>query len=202
MTDDEVNNIKHGQLLSLNCSHVFRIPLEDFMDVGSNSEDILEILEKEEFAKMLKNRDLSHIMENNIVHINFVPAAFETEEDIEFITRKKQIVRVDNKASVSSLSILTLPFPVPGGVRAAVDVFGDDPDWMETQFIAQINGLKSKIGQRDTTDLFITVTVPLSVTDHFESLAKLKGLEKYRLHRGKLNRRVIQMFVYENSMKE
>ena len=202
MADDEVNNSKHGQLLSLNCCHVFNIPSEDFMNVESSSEDCLEILKKEEFAQMLKNRHLSHIMENNIVHINFVPAAFETEEDIEFITRKNQIVRVDNKASVTSLSILTLPFPVPGGVRAAVDVFGDDPDWMETQFMSQINSLKSKIGQRNTTDLFITVTVPLSVTDHFDSLAQLKGLEKYRLKRGKLNRRVIKMYVYEKSMKE
>ena len=120
---------------------------------------------------------------------------------IEFITRKNQIVRVDNKASVSSLSILTLPFPVPGGVRAAVDVFGDDPDWMKTQFMAQINSLKSRIGQGNTTDLFITVTVPLSVTDHFDGLAQIKGLERYRLQRGKLNRRVIKMFVYEKSMK-
>ena len=202
MTDDEINNSKHGKLLALNCSHVFRIPLEDFMDVESKSKDCLEILEKEEFAKMLKNRDLSHIMENNIVHINFVPAAFETEEDIEFITRKKQIVKVDNKASVSSLSILTFPFPVPGGVRAAVDVFGDCPDLMETQFLAQINSLKSKVGQRNTTDMFLTMTLPLSLTDHFDGLVEQKGLEKYRLLRGKLKRRVIKMFVYEKSINE
>jgi len=197
-----ITNSKHGHLLSLNCCHVFKIPFEDFINVETNSEDCLEILEKEEFAQMLKNRHLSHIMENNIVHINFVPAAFETEEDIEFITRKKQIVRVDNRASVSSLSILTLPFPVPGGVRAAVDVFGDDPDLVETQLMAQINSLKSKIGQSNTTDLFITVTVPISLTDHFDSLAQIKGLEKYRLQRGKLNRRVVKMYVYEKSMKE
>ena len=96
---------------------------------------------------------------------------------------------------------MTLPFPVPGGVRAAVDVFGESPDLMETQFLAQITSLKSKIGQRNTADLFLTVTVPLSLTDHFDSLVEQKGLEKYRLPRGKLNRRVIKMFVYEKSMK-
>ena len=202
MADDEVNNSKHGKLLSVKRVHVFKIPLADFMDIQSNSEDCLEILEKEEFAQMLKNRDLSHILEHNIVHINFVPAAFETEEDIEFITRKRQIVKVDSKASASSLSILTLPFPVPGGVRAAVDVFGDDPDLMETQLMAQIRNLKSRIGQRNTTDLFLTVTVPQSLTDHYDRLADQKGLEKYRLPRGKLNRRVIKMFVYEKSMNE
>ena len=115
---------------------------------------------------------------------------------------KRQIVKVDSKASASSLSILTLPFPVPGGVRAAVDVFGDDPDLMETQLMAQIKNLKSRIGQRNTTDLFLTVTVPQSLTDHCDRLADQKGLEKYRLPRGKLNRRVIKMFVYEKSMNE
>ena len=46
------------------------------------------------------------------------------------------------------------------------------------------------------------MTLPLSLTDHFDGLVEQKGLEKYRLLRGKLKRRVIKMFVYEKSINE
>ena len=202
MADEEVNNSKHGKLLALNCCHVFKIPIQDFIKIELNkSSEKLKVIEERDFAMMLKNGNLSHLIENSIVHINFVPAVFETEDDIEFITRKKQVVRVDTKTATASLSILTLPFLVPAGIRAAVDVFGDDPILMEAQLRAQLLDLKTKIDQENTAgDLFITVTVPPGLTELFDNLAEKISLEKYRLLRGELNRRVIKMYVYEKSI--
>ena len=204
MCDDEINNEKHGQLLSLNCCHIFKIPIFEFLKISLTPTERLEALENEDFSKKLRNGDLAHMIENNIVHINFVPAAFETMEDIEFITRKKQTVLIDKKQPNTSFSILTLPFPVPGGVRAAVDIFGQDPSMMKTHFLTQMENLqkvRSNI-EKSSKNLFITVTIPLNLTDHFDNLAEEIGYEKYRLPRGNLNRRVIKMYVYEKSINE
>ena len=58
--------------------------------------------------------------------MNWVPVKLESKEkdDIEFVSRKKQIVLMDSIKD--SLSILTLPYPASGGTRMTVDFFGDD----------------------------------------------------------------------------
>ena len=75
---------------------------------------------------------------------------------------------------------------------------------MKTHFLTQMENLqkvRSNI-EKSSKNLFITVTIPLNLTDHFDNLAEEIGYEKYRLPRGNLNRRVIKMYVYEKSINE
>ena len=123
--EEEIVNPKHGKQLTVATSHVFcfKYPdLDHFID--KDLQENLKTLDKGEFANKLKDGSFNHLLDNKVIHMNWVPVILDTDEDIEFVTRKNQIVKMaeDN----SSLSILTLPFPIAAGIRVGLDIFTKD----------------------------------------------------------------------------
>merc|ERR1712110_108912 len=86
------------------------------------------------------------------------------KKDIEFVTRKKQIVLVDS--AKESLSILTLPYPSSGGTRMSIDFFGECSELLKRHIQEQLMHLRTPetmaiIQERhlgeDIGDLFLSV---------------------------------------------
>ena len=144
MPDQEIVSAKHGRLLTVKTIHDFKLRLAGVAqlaqvpgvdgDHGGGHPGLLRTLASQEFAALLRGGRLAHLLESNMVHMNWVPVVLGTEvragryafkyinldnipsqADIEFATRKRQVVLVDSDNT--SLSILTLPYPCPGGRR-------------------------------------------------------------------------------------
>ena len=88
-------------------------------DITADSDDVtaapaLSTLSKQEFTSLLKNQTvLERLLQNNLLHMNWVPVVPLTEDDIEFAVRKKTAVLVrGTKENPSSFSILTHPYKV------------------------------------------------------------------------------------------
>ena len=130
LRDDEIRSSKHGDLLAVKSYYVYRIKSELFESlshtfVGPN----LTIFSKDDFSNFLKGNQAKRLFKDSLVHMNFIPVLIESEDDIEFATRKRQIVLVEDNSSemIKSLSILTLPYPVPNGNhRVSIDIFTEE----------------------------------------------------------------------------
>merc|ERR1712110_1275501 len=127
MTDAEIINPKHGKLLTVKADHTFKLKLSDLPDGTDKNKCSLQRLAKEEFTELLLGKSLDHLLEGDVIHMNWVPVKLDIKDkkDIEFVTRKKQILLVDSNKD--SLSILSLPYPVSGGARStmSIDFFGE-----------------------------------------------------------------------------
>ena len=110
------------------------------LDASGDESSALKILSKTEFTKYLQNESLTTLMKNKLVPIDWDIGSYETDEDIAYITNKNQTVMTDTE--LSSLSLLTHPYRVPGGWRLCLDYFGTDPKLMETHLIQQFRKLK------------------------------------------------------------
>ena len=66
----------------------------------------LSELSKEEFAEVLRAGRVSHLLENNLLHMQFVPVRPHTEEDIEFAVRKRQSVMAEEISAGGAISSL------------------------------------------------------------------------------------------------
>ena len=141
--EEEIVNPKHGKHLTVATSHVFCFKhpeLDNFIDMDLD-DDSLVTLTKEDFASKLKDGSFHHLLDENVIHMNWMPVVLDTYEDINFVTRKNQIVKMDRK--VSSLSILTLPFPTAAGPRVALDIFTKDPGQLKLHLESQLMELRS-----------------------------------------------------------
>ena len=118
MTDEEMTSSKHGQLLTVKAYHTLKLKWSDLPDGTDIPKCSLQRLAKEEFSDLLHGQSLDHLFEGKVIHMNWVPVKLDIKDkkDIEFVTRKKQIVLVDSDKD--SLSILSLPYPVSGGARS------------------------------------------------------------------------------------
>ena len=117
MTDEEMTSSKHGQLLTVKAYHTLKLKWSDLSDRTDIMKCSLQRLTREEFSDLLLGQSLDQLFEGEVIHMNWVPVKIDIKDkkDIEFVTRKKQIVLVDS--AKDSLSILTLPYPVSGGAR-------------------------------------------------------------------------------------
>ena len=134
------------------------------------------------------------------MHMNWVPVVLGTESDIEFATRKKQVVYMSSSLhDPTSLSILTLPYSVPNGnTRTSIDIFAKEKDDVKTQICQQIQHLAEWNNIHKTNGkTFLSIFVdPISVEVAVEAMRSL-GLEKYQYIYGSQNRKVVHMYLYQ-----
>ena len=98
MTDEEMTNSKHGQLLTVKAYHTLKLKWSDLPDGTDFPKCSLQRVAKEEFSDLLLGQSLDHLFEGEVIHMNWVPVKLDIKDkkDIEFVTRKKQIVLMDS----------------------------------------------------------------------------------------------------------
>ena len=142
--------------------------------------------------------------------MNWVPVKLDTKEkdDIEFVTRKKQIVLVDD--SRDSLSILTLPYPTPGGTCMTIDFFGDDSQLLQhiKEQLAHLKTaemraiIKDRHQGQDVDDLFLTVILDVRMMKSLEKVAENLGLRRILHDHGSAKREDLKMYIYEKNLRD
>ena len=166
----------------------------------------LKMLEKAEFRELLLSGELTHLFPDNVVNINWVPALLDTEEDAVFAARKQQLVLVTPGPRPPALSILTLPYPVPGGVRAALDIFALDPAHLESHLLTQLQNLErwrdviTLHASGDEKNVFLSMALDSDLSESFYRVSNQLGLEQFRLIRGREKRKCVKMFIYETDL--
>ena len=208
MTDKELVNPKHGTLLTVKVDHTFKMKWSDLPIVTEKHS--LQKLSKEKFSKLLLTTSLDHLFEGGVVHMNWVPVklASRDRDDIEFVTRKKQIVLMDDNKK--SLSILTLPYPSSGGTRMSIDFFGDDKSLLKQHIKEQLRQLrdpetmtiiKERHQGEDIGVLFLSVFLNDEMTNAFMNFSEeLEIRQFYQLH-GSVQRDHYKMYIYEKSLQ-
>ena len=110
LCDEDIKTPKLGELLLVKSVLVYKINMSS-LAIPDTNEDDYKVLKKEEFAEVLRSKEKTgHLLEHNLVHMDWVPVILGTKRDIEFATRKKQVVLLAGSLDVpKSFSILTLP---------------------------------------------------------------------------------------------
>ena len=160
--------------------------------------DLMQV-DKNEFATLLKMRSFRKILENNVLNLNWVPIALETEDDIEFATRKNQVVLTEPQSR--SLSVLTLPYHVPAGVRFALDLWAEEEQQVLPHVQAQFENVQEYLKSFKTEEnLFVSVMIRPGLSEPFLSYSKKTGLDQFRHVRGAQRRDLGKMYIYEKSL--
>ena len=208
MTDAEIVNSKHGELLTVKAVLTFKLRCSNLTNNGAEKNS-LQRLSKESFSDFLHGQSLDHLFEGNVIHMNWVPVKLTTKEkeDIEFAARKKQIVLMDDVKN--SLSILTLPYPTSGGTTMTIDFFGDDSQLLMQHIREQLRHLKTAETQaiikerhqgQDIGDLFLTFVLNIKMTESFMQLAAELGLGQFHHLHGSVKRNHYKMYIYEKNL--
>lgn len=195
MTDEQVNSPKQGSLVSVKSVLNYKICKEK-----SSPPLVLESpcfpITKTEFADLLRDNDATqHLLDNNLVHMNWVPVIPETEDDIEFATRKKQVVLVNGAFQTpSSLSVLTLPFSVPkGNRRTAIDIFTNDSEEVKLHIYQHMKRIW--VGSTGG-DIFLSIVVSENnVKAAHDAMVNL-GLGSFTYIYGSQQREISKMYFY------
>ena len=152
LNDDEIKSCKHGNLLTSKSYPTYKINLGYLSTlVIETCKETFFIVSNTHFSEMLRGKHVQHLLRNNLLHINWTPVLIETDDDINFATRKKQIVLAKrvSESNISSFSILTLPFNVPNGnFKASIDIYTGDEDkqGIESHIKLQLMNLKQNLG--------------------------------------------------------
>ena len=204
LNDQQIPSSKHGSLLTVQCVHEFKIGMEQFQkivdaDTITRTDDLVHV-DKNEFAKLLRMKSFRTILENNVINLNWVPIVLDTEHDIEFATRKNQLIMTDPHQT-RSLSVLTLPYHVPGGVRFALDLWAEKADQVWPQVQAQFRNVQKYLRDFKAEEyLFISVMIRPGLSEAFLSYSKKTGLDKFKHVRGSQKRDQPKMYIYEMSL--
>ena len=93
----------------------------------------------------------------------------------------------------SSLSILTLPFPVPRGPRISLDFFAQDASLLEIHLINQLHelrhpqhaGILTELDQsRGLKNIFLSIVVHPKMTSEMFDISSRLVLDQFRIQRG------------------
>ena len=86
MPDQEIVSAKHGRLLTVKTIHDFKLRLAGVAQVpgvdgdgGGSHPGLLRTLASQEFAALLRDGRLAHLLDSNMVHMNWVPVVLGTE---------------------------------------------------------------------------------------------------------------------------
>ena len=199
MTDEELRSPKLGTLLTAPAFLNFTLrnsQLKQDLIVKKNLPEV----DRDSFADLLKKKKLVHLFENNVVHMNWVSVTPETDDDVEFAVRKRQVVLMDDNHQ--SLSILTLPFPVPGGIRTTIDFYSDDEALLEDHILHQLHNLRNSLEASEDDDIILVSIVSReSFKESVENVTKKIGLVKDNMGKfGSQKREFGKMYVYKKEL--
>ena len=167
-------------------------------EVRTGISDLVQV-DKCKFASLLQMRSFKNILQNNVINLNWVPVVLDTEHDIEFATRKNQIVLTE--AQSRSLSVLTLPYHVPAGVRFALDLWAEQGEQVWPHVQAQLENVQKYLKTFRTEEfLFISVMLRPELSEAFLSCSQRTGLDQFKHFRGSQRRDPGKMYIYEKSL--
>ena len=181
---------------------VYRITKENqkIVDCGNN----YKIISREEFAGVLRSKHIrENLLEQNIVHMNWVPVLLETEEDIEFAVRKKQVVLLEGSLeSPTSFSVFTLPYSVPNGnTRVSIDIFAKEKEAVKKHVLHQMmlfaQRAKDEASEGET---FVSIVVTQDTVEAAVEAISCLGFEKYKFVYGSQMRDVVNMYIYQKQV--
>ena len=82
LPDQEIVSTKHGRLLTVKTIHDFKLRLEDVPKPGYEADPgllRLRTLSRQEFSALLRDGRLTHLLDSNVIHMNWVPVVLGTE---------------------------------------------------------------------------------------------------------------------------
>ena len=101
--EDQIKSSKFGELLTVKSISVYKFRRDQVISALSKKDLGLTELSKNQFAGLLRDPRICHLLDNNILTLNWVPVRAQTEEDIEFAVRKRQTVMVEEGGQQASL---------------------------------------------------------------------------------------------------
>ena len=215
LSDEEIQSSKHGKLLAVKSCPTYKIKLEDLSGLSTETwKQKFSVVSKTKFSEMLRRKDTQGLLPGgNLLHMNWVPVLLETEEDIDFAIRKKQIILAEGvyQNSISSFSILTLPYNISNGnFRSSIDIFTKDGDKEATKAHIKLQLMNmSGMMRRETmidnitdtespdTDLFVQIFVHQNLVNTVFDAMEGYGLQKHYYMHGVQKREVCDMYIYQ-----
>ena len=95
-----------GNLLTLRALLDYKFPCNQLIPPAVEGKTRLSQLSRNEFAEVLRAGRVSHLLESDLLHMQFVPVRPRTEEDIEFAVRKRQSVMAEEISAGGAISSL------------------------------------------------------------------------------------------------
>ena len=203
LSDDEIKSPKHGKLLTVKSVIVYKVRYDHLkMLHPSIQHEKLIVVSKPDFSNILKNDNSKCLLENNLVHINWVPIILETNSDVEFAVRKNQVVLSNGALKddiQSSFSILTLPYSVPNGnTRSSIDIFTKDKQNTKNHITRQLMVLAEELKSKSLiNDSILSIFVCQHLVETVFDVMENHGLQKYHFVYGVKKRKINNMYVYQ-----
>ena len=97
---------KFGKVLTVKAILVYKFRCNQLITPVKEDNPRLTELSKDEFAGVLRAGRIRHLLENNILHMQYVPVRPCTEDDIEFAVRKRQSVMVGETSAGGGITSL------------------------------------------------------------------------------------------------
>ena len=203
LSDEEIISPKHGNLLSVKSVLVYRIRMKS-INIHEIEEDECKTVTKEEFAEVLRTKERTeNLLECNLVHMNWVPVILETEQDIEFATRKNQVVLLKGSLDFpTSFSVFTLPYSVPNGnTRASIDIFANAGDDVKQHIRHQMKLFDQREKLVSTKgETMLSIIVAQDMVEATVEAMELLGLQKFKFVNGSQKRDVSNMYLYQKQV--
>ena len=101
----QLGSSKFGKVLTVKAILVYKFRCNQLSSLVEEGNPRLAALSREEFAGVLRAQRLRHLLENDLLHMQFVVVRPHTEEDIEFAVRKRQTVMAEeiSRGGITSL---------------------------------------------------------------------------------------------------
>ena len=106
IVDEGLGSPKFGKLLTVKAILVYKFRCNQLITPVKEDNPRLTELSKDEFAGVLRAGRIRHLLENNILHMQYVPVRPCTEDDIEFAVRKRQSVMVGETSAGGEITSL------------------------------------------------------------------------------------------------
>ena len=97
---------KFGNLLTVKAVLDYDFRCNQLISVVEEENPRLVALSRDQFAGVLREQRVRHLLESDLLHMQFVPVRPRTEEDIEFAVRKRQSVMVEEASAGGAISSL------------------------------------------------------------------------------------------------
>jgi hypothetical protein len=216
LTEEEINSPKHGKLLAVKSYPTYKIKLEDLSSVSTKTcKQKFSVVSRQKISEILRRKNTQDLLPSNLLHMNWVPVLLETEEDIDFAVRKKQIILAEGvtQNSISSFSILTLPYSVPNGnFKSAIDIFTKDGDKEATKAhvklqLMNMSGMMRResmieniTNEKPDSDIFFHIFVNQNLVNTVIDVMDGYGLQKHLYTLGVQKRDVGNMYIFQKNI--
>ena len=97
---------KFGNLLTVKAILDYKFRCNQLISPAEEENTRLTTLSRDQFAGVLRAGRVRHLLENDLLHLQFVPVRPRTEQDVQFAVRKRQSVMVEEISAGAGLASL------------------------------------------------------------------------------------------------